>query len=193
MIVKGNPKRTIIGLWVLAAILILWYNTAALTSLLDQPLAGLSPQARETITKWQRLEIQIASQQKETLSVKELEKYLSAIDIEKIKTILPAEKTKPNTDAAKKMTKPVQKKKIVLPKLNGVVAIHDAGGKTSYLAVVDGQTREAKSRIGDFRLERIDASGILLSQGGESWFIHAPQVAFSVDNSRTESTSGLDQ
>jgi len=193
MIGKSNPKRLIIGLWVLAALLILWYNAAAMTSLLDQPMAGLSPQARETMTKWQRLEIQIEEKLKDTFNAQELEKYLSAIDIEKVKAILPAKKTTPKTVAAKKMTKPVQKKKIVLPELNGIVAIHDAGGQTSYLAVVDGITREEKSRIGDFTLERIDAGGILLSQEDESWFIEPPQVAFSVDNSRTESTSGLDQ
>lgn len=171
----------------MAALMILWYNAVAMTSLLDQPLAGLSPQARETITKWQRLELQIESQLKDKLSIAEMDKYLSAIDIEKVKAILPAKKTKPKTVAVKRTTKPVRKKEIVLPKLNGIVTIHDAAGKTSYLAVVDGITREEKSRIGDFTLERIDASGILINQEGESWFIDTPQVAFSVDNSRTES------
>jgi hypothetical protein len=192
MIGKSNPKRLIIGLWVLAALLILWYNAVAMTSLLDQPMVGLSTQARESMTKWQRLEIQIESQLKETFSAQEFDKFLSAIDIEKVKAILPVKKTKPKTKAAKKTTTPVKKKEIILPKLNGIVAIHDAGGQTIHLAVIDGKTRDEKSQIGDFTLERIDAEGILISQEDESWFIHAPQVAFSVDNSRSGLASGMD-
>ena len=192
MIGKSNPKRLIIGLWVLAALLILWYNAVAMTSLLDQPMAGLSPQARESITKWERLEIQIASQLKDKFSVQEFDKFLSAIDIEKVKAVLPVKKTKPKTKASKKTTKPVKKKEIILPKLNGILAILDVRGQTLHLAVIDGKTREEKSRIGEFTLERIDAEGILISQEDQSWFIHRPQVAFSVDNSRSSSASGLD-
>ncbi len=193
MIGKSNPKRMIIGLWVLAALLILWYNAVAMTSLLDQPMTGLSPQARESMTKWQRLEIQIESQLKEKFSAQEFDKFLSAIDIEKVKAILPPKKTKPQINVAKKTTEPVKKKEIVLPELNGIVAIHDAAGETIHLAVIDGKTREEKSRIGDFLLERIDAEGILITREGKSWYIDAPQVAFSVDNSRSDYRTKLDQ
>jgi len=73
MIVKGNPKRLTIGLWVLAALLILWYNGVTMISLLDQPLVGLSPEARETITKWQRMEMLVTSQLKEIIDQKEID------------------------------------------------------------------------------------------------------------------------
>ena len=59
-------------------------------------------------------------------------------------------------------------------------------GDVVYLAVIDGKTREEKSSIGDFFLERIDAQGILLAQDKDSWFVPAPTVEFSVDKSMEE-------
>ena len=93
MVVKGNPKRLIIGLWVLATLLILWYNAAAMTSLIDKPLPGLSPDARTTIAKWQRLESYIAMRLKEIIDLKEIEKIFARIDDNNTKTVLAAKKT----------------------------------------------------------------------------------------------------
>jgi len=172
-----------IGLWVLAALLILWYNGAAVTSLLDQPLSGLSPAARETLTKWQRLEIRIASQLKEIIDPQEIDQVLAAMEFKKkIQAILPAKKSKLVPVAIKKAL-PVKEKEVVLPILSGVLAIYDADGVAVHLAVVDGKAREEKSRIGDFVLERIDAKGVLLTQDRDSWFIPAPRVDFSLDTS----------
>ena len=173
-----------IGLWVLAALLILWYNGVAMISLFDQPLVGLSPEARETITKWQRLEMSVASKLKDMMDQEEIDRIISAIDIKKIVAAIPIKKPKPAKVVTKKI-EPVKKKKVVLPTLNGIVAIYDASGKTVHLAVVEGKTREEKSRIGDFTLEKIDSSGIVLTQDKESWFIAAPTVNFSVDASNS--------
>jgi len=171
-----------IGLWVLAALMILWYNGAAVTSLLDQPLSGLSPAARETLTKWQRLEIRVASQLKEIFDPQEIDKVLAVMDFKKVKAILPAKKSKPVPVAITKAL-PVKRKEVVLPTLSGVMAIYDADGVAVHLAVVDGQAREEWSRIGDFVIERIDAKGVLLTQDRDSWFIPAPRVDFSLDTS----------
>jgi len=185
MVVKGNPKRLIIGLWVLAALLILWYNAAAMTSLLDKPLPSLSPEARSTIAKWQRLENHMALRLKQVINPQEIEKILARFDVKKIKTILPAKKSEPKPTAAKKI-EPVKKKDVKLPALNGIVAVYGTDGKVVYLAVIDGQTREEKSSIGEFVLEKIDAKGVLLAQGKENWFIPAPKVEFSMDTSMEE-------
>jgi len=180
----------IIGLWVLAALLVLWFNAAVMTSLLDQPLAGLSPQARETITKWQRLEIQISSRLKEALNSQEVDTILAAMDIKrKVKAVFPVTKPKSKPVPAKKFM-PAKKKKVVLPELTGIVAIYDGEGRTHYLAVVDGKAREEKSRIDEFLLERIDTAGVLLTREGESWFIAAPRVAYSVTDGYANPGSG---
>jgi hypothetical protein len=183
MIVKGNPKRLTIGLWVLAALLILWYNGVAMIALFDQPLVGLSPEARETITKWQRLEMMVASQLKEMTDQNEIDRTLAAIDIKKIVAAIPIKKPKPATVVTKKIA-PVKKKKVVLPALNGILAIYDADGNTDHLAIIEGKAREKNSRIGEFKLEKIDSSGVVLTQDKESWFIPAPTVDFSVDASQ---------
>jgi hypothetical protein len=185
MVVKGNPKRLIIGLWVLAALLILWYNAAAMTSLIDKPLPGLSSDARATLAKWQRLESYIAMRLKETVDLREIEKIFSRIDYNKPKTVLPAKKTAPRPQTAQK-PKQVRKKKIALPSLDGILAVYGTDGDVVYLAVIDGKTLEKKSRIGDFVIESIDAKGILLAQNKESWFVPAPTVEFSVDTSMEE-------
>ena len=185
MLVKGNPKRLIIGMWVLAALLILWYNAAAMTSLIDKPLPGLSPDARTTIAKWQRLESGIAIRLKEIIDLKEIEKIFARIDYNKTKTVLPAKKTEPRPKPAQK-PKQIRKKKIALPSLNGILAVYGTDGDVVYLAVIDGKTREKKSRVGDFVIESIDAKGILLTQNKERWFVPAPTIEYSVDTSMEE-------
>jgi hypothetical protein len=185
MVVKGNPKRLIIGLWVLAALLILWYNAVAMTSLLDNPLPGLSSEARATIAKWQRLENHIASRLKEVTDPHEIEKMIAGIDFKKAQAVPAAKESEPMPKIVKKV-EPVRKKDVELPSLNGIVAVYGSDGAVVYLAVIDGRTREEKSSIGDFVLERIDAKGILLAQGKQSWFVPAPAVDFSVDTSMEE-------
>jgi len=185
MVVKGNPKRLIIGLWVLAALLILWYNAAAMTSMIDKPLPGLSPDARATIAKWQRLENDIAIRLKDIVDLQEIEKIFARIDFNKTKAVLPAKRTESRPKPVLK-PEPARKKKITLPSLSAILAVYGTDGDVVYLAVVDGKTREKKSRVGDFVIERIDAKGILLAQGKESWFVPAPTVEFSVDTSMEE-------
>ncbi len=185
MVVKGNPKRLIIGLWALAALLILWYNAAAMISLIDKPFPVLSSDARATIAKWQRLESYIAIRLKEIIDLKEIEKIFARIDFNKTKAVLPAKKAEPRPKPAQK-PEPVRKKKIELPSLNGIMAVYSTDGDVVYLAVIDGKTREKKSRVGDFVIERIDAKGILLAQNKVSWFVPAPTVEFSVDTSMEE-------
>ena len=169
----------------LAALLILWYNAEAMTSLLDKPLPGLSPEARSTIAKWQRLENEIALQLKQAISSREIDKIVAGIDFRKVKRILVAKKSEIVPEMVKKAL-PVKKKDVKLPSLNGIVALYGTDGSVDYLAVIDGKTREEKSRIGDFVLERIDAQGILLTKDKASWFVPAPTVAFSVDTSMEE-------
>lgn len=185
MVVKGNPKRLIIGLWVLAALLLLWYNAAAMTSLLDKPLAGLSPEARATIAKGQRLENDIALRLKQVINSDEIEKIIARIDFKKIKAVLPAKKSGTIPKAVKK-PEPVKKKEVILPALNGIVAVYGTDGRVVYLAVMDGKTLEEKSSIGEFVLEKIDAKGVLLTQEKENWFVPAPTVEFSMDMSMEE-------
>lgn len=169
----------------LAALLVLWYNAAAMTSVFDKPLPGLSPEARSTIAKWQRLENDIAIRLKEIIDLQEIEKILAGIDVKKAKEVLPARKIAPRPKMTQK-PEPVKKKDVKLPALNGIVAVYGTDGNVIYLAVIDGKTREEKSSIGDFVLERIDAQGILLAQDKDSWFVPAPTVEFSVDKSMEE-------
>ncbi len=185
MVIKGNPKRLIIGLWVLAALLILWYNAAAMTALIDKPLPGLSSDARATIAKWQRLENDIAMRLKEIIDLQEIEKIFARIDFKQTKAVLPAKKTESRPKPVQK-PEPLIKKKIELPSLNGIMTVYGTDGDVVYLAVIDGKTRETKSKIGDFVIQRIDAKGILLVQDKESWFVPAPTVEFSVDTSMEE-------
>ena len=185
MVIRGNPKRFIIGVWVLTALLVFWFNAAALTSLLDKPLTGMSPEARTTIAKWQRLENSLALKLEQVMDPREIEKIVARIDFKKRKTVLPAKKARPMPTPAKK-TEPAPKKPVKLPALSGIVAVYGTDGAVVHLAVIDGKAREENSRIGDFYLEKIDAKGILLARDKKNWFIPAPTVAFSMDTSMEE-------
>jgi len=170
---------------VLLALLILWYNAAVMMSLIDKPIPGLSSEARTTIAKWQRLENAMALRLKEIVDLQEIEKIFARIDLGKKKAVLPVKKKKAIPKTSRK-PEPVIKKRVELPSLNGIVSVYGTDGDVVYLAVIDGKTREEKSSIGDFVLERIDTKGILLAQGKDSWFIPAPTVEFSVDKSMEE-------
>ncbi len=195
MDVKGHPKRMVIGLWVLAALLILWYNGSQVTSLLDKPLPSLSAEARATITKWQRLENSLAKNMQEMLDPAEIQKIVAALDRKKVQLVHRAKKRAPASLTAKRpvpiiKSVRIKKKKVVLPVLSGIVASYNSNGVVGYLAVLDGKAREEKSRVGEFLLENIDEKGVVLSQGTRSWFIPKPVVDFSLDIGNTARNGG---
>lgn len=184
MVISGKIKRGLIGLWVLAAFFVVGYNFMSLTTLFDKPLPSLSAEARATIAKWQRLEHRTATRLQEVLAPQEIRKIVAGIDFKKAKAAPEAPPRSPAPTTVKRLAR-LPKKAVVLPVLNGIVAVYGADDAVDYLAVIDGKTRKEKSKIGDFVLKKIEAGGVVLVRDKRTWFVHAPTVDFSVDTRDT--------
>jgi hypothetical protein len=199
MVISGKIARGLIGLWVLAGLCVVGYNGVSLTTLFDKPLPSLSAEARATIAKWQRLEQRTAARLQAVLDPQEIRKIVAGIDFRKAIAVpaappgnpVPASVEKPVSTRVEKPA-PVAEKAVVLPSLNGIVAVYNADAAVVYLAVIDGKTRKEKSQIGDFVLEKIEAGGVVLARGHRTWFVPAPTVEFSVDTREMPSKAKAD-
>jgi len=171
-------KRLITGGWVLGALLLLWYNALQLTSLFDEPIPGISREARETIRKWQRLEQAAADRIKSAvkdLDVSRIADQWKAVQASK-QTAAPAAETKPVPRAL-----PAPPEKVVLPSVTGIMKRHDANGREHWAAMVDGRVRRENDRVKDFVVAQIDENGVVVTKGERRWRLPPPDVAFSVD------------
>jgi hypothetical protein len=185
MTLTPNHKRLAIGLWVLAALLVLWYNAVAFLSLWDRELTAMSPGARATIAKRQQLESRMAQKLLGVIDPLQINHIAAKIDGRRV---VPPPKPIGGTpvQAVVKKVKPAPKVEVKLPSLDGIIAVyHPSKGKT-YLAVMDGKTLEERSGINDFVIQSIDAKGVLLARGAKAVFIPAPQIAYSKDKSMEE-------
>jgi len=185
MTITPNNKKLAIGLWVLAALLILWYNAVALLSLWDREFTAMSPGARATIAKRQQLESRMAQKLLGLIDPLQINHIAAKIDGRRV---VPPPKPKGGTppQAVKKKVKPVPEMKLKLPSLDGIIAVYNPSSGKTYLAVMDGKTLEEQSRINDFVIKSIDAKGVLLARGAKTLFIPAPQIAYSKDTSMEE-------
>jgi hypothetical protein len=183
MTLTSNSRRIAIGLWVLAALLILWYNAVTLLSLWDREFTAMSPGARATIAKRQLLESRMAQKLLGLIDPLKISNIAAKIDGRRVVPPPPKPKVSTPPQAVSKRVKPAPETELKLPSLDGIIAIfHPTSGKT-YLAVMDGNTLEEEGRINDFVVKSIDAKGVRLARGAKTIFIPAPQIAYSKDRS----------
>jgi hypothetical protein len=71
----------------------------------------------------------------------------------------------------------------LLPQLTGILqVVHDTGA-WRYYAVLDGNVYAEKDSIAELCIEEISATGIVLRQRDQRWFLPAPEVHFSIGQS----------
>ncbi len=186
MVLTPKNKRLAIGLWVLAALLVLWYNAAAVSSLWDRELSALSPGTRATIAKHQQLQSRISQGLLALIDPLQIENIAARIDGRKVKTPPPKPKGVTPPRVVNKRVEPAPEAVVKLPSLDGIIAVYRPVTGTAYIAVMDGNTLEEQSRINNFVLKKIDDKGVLLSRGAKTWFVPVPQVDYSKDKSREE-------
>lgn len=157
----------------------MWFNASQLTSLFDEPIPGISREARETIRKWQRLEQATADRIRS--AAKDLEGVVDRwkADRRSKPTAVSAVETTPVPRAL-----PAPPEKVVLPSVAGILRIHDADGRQHYAALVDGRVRRENDRVKDFVVVQIDEKGVVVTKGKRHWRLPPPDVAFSVDQGR---------
>jgi hypothetical protein len=170
----GNLKHAWIGLWVLAGLIVTGINGAALLSLLDEPLAGYSSQVRRAAR---------AFRQYQQLLEAEKKKMASGLDL--LAGLFEAETDEKPPEAAAPQPiapKPVRKKPpqpVVLPVLTGVVTRTSENGTRQWLALMDGRVRTRGDRIRQLTVRKIDGRGVVLAKGSRTWFVKAPEIAYS--------------
>ena len=173
MIITGDYKRLCINGWILAALLLLTYNVVSIIRLLNPIIIGSSEEVRLSSRKWQQLE------ERGTLVMKE---NWDDSDIKLIVSAFMPDHYKPTLDI---LIQKEKKSEIILPKLTGLMQVSDINGKIYFIAIIEGKRLVEKDEIKGFKVKKISKKGVALQKVGKSWFIPAPEVQFSLDQTET--------
>ena len=168
----GSRKRRYIGIWILAALLLVGYNGFTLMSLFNPSLADHSPEPRIAAGKWRQL-------RERTL------KKTAVFDPDLIrKKMMPGLRRQVETARTAPAGNGVNKPKsagVRLPVVTGIICVSDIQGNKRLLAVIDGRTYRQADRVQGFWIRKITEKGLHLTRSGSQWFAPAPKVHFSVE------------
>jgi hypothetical protein len=174
--ISGSRPRLICGCWLLAALLLAGHNGSSLASLLGMPVSGQSAQVKSASEKWRQL------QDKMSQTVKEMADKVD-LDLAFTKFSSPFEHQKSNVidlDIAQETRSEPQIQH--LPKLSGILRCMDINGNVYALALIEGRRLQEKDTVRDFRIQKIEEGGVVLTRGGRSWFLKTPEVSYSYNH-----------
>ena len=123
--------------------------------------------------KWRQLQNKISQGLEESMEIIDLDSALAGIfsnrddDIPKL----------PDTTSAQ--NKNELQVDIQLPILSGILRNTDIHGREYVTAVIDGHRLKEKDRIQGFKIQKILEDGVIVTSSGRSWFLNAPDVAYS--------------
>ena len=69
---------------------------------------------------------------------------------------------------------------VALPTLTGILTRRSSDGDAGHLAVLDGRICAEGDRLGNLKVMRIARGGVSLVKGDQSWFLRAPDIAYSL-------------
>ncbi|MBC2709538.1 MAG: hypothetical protein HGJ94_00555 [Desulfosarcina sp.] len=175
MVLKQNGNHALIGLWILAGLLVAGLNGYTLMALLDAPLSGYSDGVRAADR---------GMQQCQTLLVAETEKIILGMDLLAYR-FTPVTAVEDEPPAAQNAAVPPVKKRVstpsvVLPSLTGIITSRSTNGAVSRLALLDGTVFSEGGTLRYFTVKGISVRGVLLARGGQTWFLKAPEITFSL-------------
>ena len=181
MKIIDSSKRAHIGLLILGALLLLGYNAYQLLSLKYRPALGSSDQVKLASRQWNELE-QISAlsltENSNDISVDQLSPKFASDILKKEPIIL---QPKGIAKAVKKRPNPNERAEIDLPVLTGILQVSDAQGNVRSFAMIDGESWVERSTVQGFTIDKITEKGVTLTRKGESWFLSAPELFFSVN------------
>jgi len=171
--------RLFVGLWVLLGLIVLAYNAMVLTTLYDRPLSGLSRDVRAAMRKTREFEQVMATRSPAVLNQSRLDVVLqkgkpSSARVAREKPKPPEPKTIVTEPAARKP------EVVTLPRLYGIISGLDDTGNLRLAAVMEGVVLSKEEKIKGFKVNRITEKGVMLSRKGQTWFVPAPKVFFSI-------------
>lgn len=171
--ISGSRPRMVFGCWLLAALLLVGHNGSKLVNLLGMSVTGQSPQVKLASEKWRQL------QDKMSHTVKEM---ADKVDLDLAFTKFSSHFKHQNpTDLVAEFAQETRSdpQTLRLPKLSGILRGMDINGNVYALAVIEGRRIREKDTVSEFKVQKIEEKGVVLSKGGRSWFLKAPEVSYS--------------
>ncbi len=171
----GSRIHVLVSLWILAGLVVVGVNGAMLMSLLDEPLAGYSGGVRMADQGFRKYRLLVTAQaEKITSGMDLLMGRFETRAVEEEKPVLHQPAALPSL-AKKRAPAPV-----ALPTLAGILASRSSDGHARWLAVLDGRICAEGEQLGNLTVKRIANGGVSLARGDQSWFLKAPDIAFSL-------------
>jgi hypothetical protein len=171
-----NRLRIFLGFWIMAGLVVLGINGYALMSLLDEPLAGHSSAVRQVDRGFQQYQRLINTETEKIVSGMELLAHRFAAHTPRVDSSIPVEKKTVETKAEQKANQPT----VTLPVLAGIVTRRSSAGQVNRMALLDGGVYSEGEMLQAFTIRKIDAEGVLLAKGKQTWFLKRPEVAYSL-------------
>lgn len=171
---SGNRMRALIGLWILTGLVVAGVNGTLLLQLLDEPLAGYSTAVRNASKGFgQYRKLLTAEAQKITSGMDLLASRFTLRVVEEKKTAAP-------DISVRSTAKKVAPASVALPALTGIMTSRSTDGTAKRLAVMNGRICNEGDRLGDLTVKGITRTGVRLARGDRTWFLKAPEVAYSL-------------
>jgi len=174
--ISGSRPRLVFGCWLLAALLLAGHNASTLASLIGMPVSGQSAQVKSASEKWRQLQDKMSQSVKEMADKVDLDlaftKFSSSIEHPKSSVldskIVPEARTETQIQ--------------YLPKLSGIIRCMDINGNAFALALIEGRRFQEKDTVHEFRIQKIEEKGVILTKGGRRWFLKTPDVSYSYND-----------
>ncbi|MBA3036261.1 MAG: hypothetical protein FP814_07180 [Desulfobacterium sp.] len=178
MIQVGTRKRLLIDAFIIAAIAVVAINIYLLTDLIGSTIAQKSEAFKMASSKWNQYK-QIQDQTLDDL-VKSAEELIAIARMGRR-----AEPEKTELTASSQENQGEGQKASGLPVLSGILQIAGAGERSRFIALMEGKRLYENDKIMNFTIKNITSKGVLLSQKGQTKFIPAPEVYFSLGGELT--------
>jgi hypothetical protein len=176
MKIISNSSRMYIGGWLLAALLLMGANLSKVGQLQFKPLTENPTVVNTLRLKLYRFE-QIMSEHRGDAELLWDKPVLLA------RSSIPP--TPPRTPSAEtEVAEAKTPNPLLWPQLSGILMAVTPGGQRLYTALLDGKAYSAKDRFLGFLIEEISSRGVWLSQHGQRRFIPAPEVYYSIDQTK---------
>ncbi len=171
----GSRTHVLVGLWILAGLVVAGVNGTMLMSLLDEPLAGYSSGVRMADQGFRKYHLLVAAHAEKITSRMDLliDRFTPGI-VEEEKPVVQ------QPPAASSLAKKRAPAPAALPTLTGIMTSRSSDGHARRLAVLGGRICAEGDRFGNLTVKRILRGGVSLVKGDQTWFLNAPDVAYSL-------------
>lgn len=178
MIPDANLRRSLIGCWALAALLLVGYNLNGLSRLADPSSLPPSRDLRDIRRQWQELE---------DSAVQAGKQIIDQLDFERILALF-----KPGLEDRFEGSQPTEQGS-GLPELTGILRISDVKGNIQTFAVLEGERYRKGETLQGYTVRDLTEQGVVLEREGETWSLPVPKGRFSVVRVESGATAGAEE